>query len=70
MSQPEFMLVNDVTLHLTTIASLGLYGKKLPQKRVLAAKMMIFHKKFSMFDRLVFAFCWADSIENCGVLFS
>ncbi len=22
-----------------------------------------------MFDRLVFAFYWADSIENCGVFF-
>ncbi len=23
-----------------------------------------------MFDHLVFAFYWADSIENCGVFFS
>ncbi len=32
---------------------------------------MIFHRtRFSMSDRLVFAFYWADSIENCGVFFS
>ncbi len=35
-----------------------------------SAQNEIHRTRFSMFDRLVFTFYWADSIENCGVFFS
>ncbi len=42
----------------------------LPQKGVLVPKTIFHGWRFSVFDRLVFAFYWVDSIENCGVFFS
>ncbi len=42
----------------------------LPQERVLAPRMLLHSRRFSMFDCLVLAFYAADSIENWGVFLS
>ncbi len=52
--------------YLTSVPYLWLLAKK----RVLAPKTIFHRWRFSMFDRLVLAFYWSDSIENCGVFFA